>query len=226
MRCGLGVGSLLGGSRPANLRELTSGSGATQPTLLGTPRRRRRRHGRWPLSRRWTIVLGFVGAVIAVIVVALVRYLPAYQAVQQGRTDVLGAESILRSAGLNPTSDQLATAAAMFNEAKQDFGQRSSVIDEGWIAGALARLPGVDRQVAAVRALRHAGEDGTSLALDLIPVLHELHGGSSGVIKELASLGDTERTAIARAVKDLVSLDAAVVTIPSGSLFGPLDRLR
>lgn len=229
MRCGLGVGSLLGGSRPASLRELTSGSGATQPRLLGIPGRRRRRHGRWPLSRRWTIVLGFVGAVVAVIVVALVRYLPAYQAVQQGRTDVLGAESILRSAGLNPTSDQLATATAMLSEAKQDFGQRSSVIDEGWIVGALARLPWVDRQVAAVRALRHAGEDGTSLALDLIPVLQDLHsgsGGGSGVIKELASLGNTEHTAITRALGDLASLDAAVAAIPGGSLFGPIERLR
>jgi hypothetical protein len=164
-----------------------------------------------------------------VIVVALVRYLPAYQAVQQGRTDVLGAESILRSAGLNPTSDQLATATAMLSEAKQDFGQRSSVIDEGWIVGALARLPWVDRQVAAVRALRHAGEDGTSLALDLIPVLQDLHsgsGGGSGVIKELASLGNTEHTAITRALGDLASLDAAVAAIPGGSLFGPIERLR
>jgi hypothetical protein len=164
-----------------------------------------------------------------VIVVALVRYLPAYQVMQQGRTDVLGAESILRTAGLDPTSDQLATATGMLGEAKQDFGQRSSVIDDGWIAGALAHLPWVDRQVAAVRALRHAGEDGTSLALDLIPVLQDLHGGSgggSGVIKELASLGNTEHNAIARALGDLASLDAAVAAIPSGSLFGPIEHLR
>ncbi len=163
------------------------------------------------------------------IVVALVRYLPAYQALQQGRTDLLGAESILRSAGLDPTSDQLATATAMLGEAKQDFGQRSSVIDDGWIAGALAHLPWVDRQVAAVRALRHAGEDGTSLALDLVPVLQALRsgsGGGSGVIKELASLGNTEHAAITRALGDLASLDAAVAAIPSGSLFGPIEHLR
>src|ERR1019366_329081 len=195
MRCGLGVGSLLGGSRPASLRELTSGSGATQPRLLGTPGRRRRRHGRWPLSRRWTIVLGFVGAVVAVVIVALVRYLPAYQALQQGRTDVLGAESILRSAGLDPTSDQLATATAMLDEAKQDFGQRSSVIDDGWIVGTLAHLPWFARP-------------------------------GSGVIKELASLGNTEHAAITGALTDLASLDAAVAAIPSGSLFGPIEQLR
>ena len=46
------------------------------------------------------------------------------------------------------------------------------------------------------------------------------------MIKELASLGDTERTAIGRAMKDLGALDAAVAAIPGGSLFGPLDRLR
>jgi Protein of unknown function (DUF4012) len=161
--------------------------------------------------------------------VALVRYLPAYQALQQGRTDVLGAESILRSAGLDPTSDQLATATAMLDEAKQDFGQRSSVIDDGWIVGTLAHLPWFDRQVAAVRALRHAGEDGTSLAVDLIPLLRDLHngsGGGSGVIKELASLGNTEHAAITRALGDLASLDAAVAAIPSGSLFGPVEHLR
>ena len=119
----------------------------------------------------------------------------------------------------------------MLDTAKQDFGQRSSVIDNGWIGGLLSHLPGVDRQVTAVRALRHAGEDGTSLALDLIPVLENLHSGSgaaggSGVIKELASLGDTEGAAISRAIKDLGSLDAAVAGIPTGSLFGPLGRLR
>jgi hypothetical protein len=167
---------------------------------------------------------------VAVVIVGLVRYLPAYQSLQQGRTDVLGAETILRSAGLDPTADQLATATAMLDSAKQDFGQRSSVIDDGWVAGALAGLPWVDRQVAAVRALRHAGEDGTSLALDLIPVLRELHtgstGGGSGVIKELASLGDSERTAINRALEDLGSLDTAVAAIPGGSLFGPIEHLR
>jgi Protein of unknown function (DUF4012) len=208
---------------------VTSGSGATHPGLFLTPRPKR---SRWPFSRRWTIRVGggIVVIMVAVVIVALVQYLPAYNALQQGRTDVLGAESILRSAGLAPSADQLAAATALLDTAKQDFGQRSSVIDDGWIAGALAHLPGIDRQVTAVRTLRHAGEDGTSLALDLIPVLQDLHsgsgGGGSGVIKQLASLGDTERTAISRAMRDLGSLDAAVVGVPGGSLFGPLDRLR
>ncbi len=47
-----------------------------------------------------------------------------------------------------------------------------------------------------------------------------------GVIKELASLGDTEGTAIDRALGDLSALDAAVASIPSGSLFGPIQHLR
>lgn len=174
--------------------------------------------------------LGVVVVLLAVVIVALIQYLPAYNALQQGRTDVLGAEAILRSAGLDPSADQLAAATSMLDGAKQDFGARSSVIDNGWIAGVLSHLPGIDGQVTAVRALRHAGEDGTNLALDLLPVLQDLHsgssGGGSGVIKELASLGDTERTVISRAIKDLGSLDAAVAGIPSGSLFGPLDRLR
>ena len=208
---------------------MTSGSGASHPGLFLPPRRKR---SRWPFSRRWTIRvgLGLVGVLVALVVVALIQYLPAYNALQQGRTDVLGAETVLRSAGLDPSGDQLTAATKLLDTAKQDFGQRSSVIDNGWIADALAHLPGIDRQVTAVRTLRHAGEDGTSLALDLIPVLQTLHsgsaGGGSGVIKELASLGDTERTAISHAIRDLGSLDAAVAAIPSGSLFGPLDHLR
>ena len=208
---------------------MTSGSGATHPGLFLPPRRKR---SRWPLSRRWTIGagLGIAVLLIAVVIVALIRYLPAYNALQQGRTDVLGAEGILRSAGLDPSTDQLTEATTLLGAAKQDFGARSSVIDDGWIAGVLSHLPGIDRQVTAVRALRHAGEDGTNLALDLLPVLQDLHsgssGGGSGVIKELASLGDTESTVISRAIKDLGSLDAAVAGIPGGSLFGPLDRLR
>jgi hypothetical protein len=173
--------------------------------------------------------VGILVALVALIVALLVRYLPAYNALEQGR-DVLGAESILRSAGLDPTSDELTKTTTLLEEAKQDFGQRSSVIDNGWIVGIVSRLPGLDRQVAAVRSLRHAGEDGTNLALDLLPVLQDLHGGSvsggSGVIKELASLGDTERTAINRALADLASLNAAVAAIPSGSLFGPVEHVR
>jgi len=176
------------------------------------------------------IGIGSGVVLVAVVVVALVRYLPAYRALQQGRTDVLGAESILRSAGLDPTADQLGAATAMLDDAQQAFGQRSSVLDDGWLAGALAHLPWVDRQVAAVRAMRHAGAHGAGLALDLIPVLQRLHSGSGGggssVIKALASLGETERTAIDRALGDLGSLDAAVSAIPGGSLFGPLEHLR
>jgi hypothetical protein len=176
------------------------------------------------------VLLGVVVVLLAVVIVALIQYLPAYNALQQGRTDVLGAEAILRSAGLDPSADQLAAATSMLDGAKQDFGIRSSVIDDGWIAGVMSHLPGIDRQVTALRDLRHAGEDGTNLALDLLPVLQDLHsgssGGASGVIKELASLGDTERTVISRAIKDLGSLDVAVAGIPGGSLFGPLDRLR
>ena len=78
------------------------------------------------------------------------------------------------------------------------------MFDNGWIAGVVGHLPWFDRQVAAVRDLRHAGEDGTNLAIDLIPLLQNLHSGAasggSGVIKELASLGNTEHAAISRAL--------------------------
>ena len=167
---------------------------------------------------------------MAVVIVLLVRYLPAYNALQQGRSDVLSAEGILRGAGLNPTSDQVAAANKQLEDARLNFGERSSVIDNGWIAGIVAHLPWFNQQVSAVRSLRHAGEDGTNLALDLIPLLKDLHSGSasggSGVIKELASLGDTEHAAITRALKDLASLDGAVAAVPGGLLFGPIDHLR
>jgi hypothetical protein len=208
---------------------VSPGSGATHPGLFLSPRPKRRR---WPLSRRWTIRIGagIVVAVLALVVVGLVRYLPAYKALEQGRTDVLGAEAILRSAGLDPTPDQLATATRLLKDAQQEFGPRSSVIDDGWIAGTLAHMPWLDQQVAAVRSLRHAGEDGANLSLDLLPVLQNLHsgsaGGGSGVIKELASLGDTQGASIHRALGDLAALDAAVAMIPSGSLFGPIDHFR
>jgi hypothetical protein len=189
---------------------------------------------RWPLSRRWTLgVLAGIGVVlVATLAVLLLRYLPAYNALQQGRTDVLSAEGILRSAGLDPSPQELAAASSQLNDAKLDFGDRSSVIDNGWIAGVVGHLPWFDRQVAAVRALRHAGEDGTNLAVDLIPLLQDLHSGSAsggsgvGVIKELASLGDTEHPAITRALAALAALDRSVAAVPSGSLFGPIDHLR
>ena len=46
------------------------------------------------------------------------------------------------------------------------------------------------------------------------------------MLKALASLGDTERATIHRALADLGSLDAAVAAIPGGSLFGPIEHLR
>jgi hypothetical protein len=168
--------------------------------------------------------------VVVVIIVGLIRYLPAYNALQQGRDDALSAEAIISGAGLDPSSADLTRATSLLNEAKLDFGENSSVIDDGWIAGILGHLPWSDRQVSAVRDLRHAGEDASSLALDLIPVLQDLHsdsaGGGSGVIKELATLGDTAGATIHRALGDLSALDAAVEAIPSGSLFGPIDHFR
>ena len=208
------------------------GSGRASHPGLFLPDRRKWRRVRWPLSRRWTLgIVGGIGVVFAaVVVVLLVRYLPAYNALQQGRTDVLSAEGILRSAGLDPTSQELAAATTQLEDAKLDFGERSSVIDNGWIAGAVGHLPWFDRQVVAVRALRHAGEDGTDLAIDLIPLLQDLRSGAasggSGVIKELASLGDTEHAAITRALSDLAALDSSVAAVPGGSLFGPIDHLR
>ena len=118
----------------------------------------------------------------------------------------------------------------MLDGAEQDFGARSSVIDNGWIAGVLSHLPGIDRQVdgGARPAPRGGGWDQPRArpAPRAPGPAQRLQRGGSGVIKELASLGDTERTVISRAIKDLGSLDAAVAGIPSGSLFGPLDRLR
>ncbi len=111
------------------------------------------------------IGLGIVAAFLAVVVVALVRYLPAYNALEQGRTDVLSAEGILRSAGLAPTSDQLTVGDHLARSG--EAGLRSALISHRrrLDRGALSHLPWVDEQVAAVRALRHAGEAGTSLAL-------------------------------------------------------------
>jgi len=101
----------------------------------------------------------------------------------------------------------------MLTDAQQDFGPRSSVIDNGWIADVVGGLPGLDRQVAAVRSLRHAGEDGTSLALDLVPLLRDLHSGAaaggSGVIKELARSVALKVRCLPAALGDLSALDAA-----------------
>ena len=65
------------------------------------------------------MVLGVVVVLIALVIVALIQYLPAYNALQQGRTDVLGAETILRSAGLDPSADQLAAATSMLDGASR-----------------------------------------------------------------------------------------------------------
>jgi hypothetical protein len=172
-------------------------------------------------------VLG-LGAILAIVVV--VRYLPAINALAQGRDDVLAAEAVLRTGGVNLQPDQAAVATRLLTEASTDFGERSSVIADGWFAGLLSHLPVLDLNVATVRDLRQAGSSGVDLALALIPLLEDLHStatlGGSGVIGRLSTLAGAHDADLTRALGDVNKLSDAISSIPGGWLFGPVDHMR
>lgn len=180
-------------------------------------------------------VLATLGVFVAFVVVALaidflVRYLPAVQALQDGRDAATSAEASVKAAVAHGTATDFTAADASLVRARDDFTTKSSVLSDGWIAAIASHLPGLGDQVQAVQAMRAAGAYGSQLGLDLLPVVQQIlpttATTSTGTLTRLWQAATTQSSLVSSAQADLNGLDSAIDQIPAGSLFGPLDHLR
>ena len=159
------------------------------------------------------------------------RYLPAVRALEDGRASVLAAEALVRDDLGHMDQARLDRAAALLQRAREDFGPRSAVLDDGLIVGLLDRLPWAGDQVDAARALRKAGQAGITLGLDVVPVAKQLLPSDDPAgepsLTRVARIVDSQRAVIHQLQADLEALRTASEAIPRTTrLLGPLDRAR
>ncbi len=204
----------------------------SEPTPLRRVRIRVRRPVPWyrRLLRRRVLLLAAVPAVllIAAAIELGVAYAPAVQALLDGRDAAQSAAALLRTAAARPDTATLDRATALLQEAQDDLGERSQVLDSGLIGGVVAHLPWAGEQMQAVRQLRHAGQAAVATGLDLLPVARRLldPGPGSTALAALTAAVEQQRPQLARLGADLDRLDAAVAAVPGGSLVGPLGAAR
>jgi Protein of unknown function (DUF4012) len=194
-------------------------------------RRRAPLHRR--LVRRPLLVIVAVPVVLAIAAAIdlAVTYVPALQALREGRAAAQQASDLLRGAGSHLDVATLDQATSLLRQAESDFGERSAVLDDGALGGLAAHLPFAGDQVQAVRALRHAGQAAVAVGLDLAPIARQLLApapGPSGdtALARVTAVAQSDAAQFARLRGDLDALDSATVAIGNGRLLGPLSEAR
>ncbi len=161
----------------------------------------------------------------------VVRYVQALGALSDGRTQALAADHLLTGhlSGLDPA--RLEAARGDLLQAEADFGERSALLQNGWVAGIATHLPGIGGNVVAAQALRAAGEDGARFGDDLVTlverVIPEQSGpGNTTLFQRLVQLASADRAQITQTTAALYAFSKDLARIPSGTLLGPLDHAR
>ena len=201
-----------------------------RPPAGGTARRRKRSPWRrlW-LRFRWPLLA--LGVILAAAVIdVVVRYVPAVQALQHGRTEVAQAQSVLTGDLAHLDKARVAQARSLLADAELDFGSRSAVLADGWIGGVVDHLPWVGSQVEAARLLRTAGEDGTVAGTNVVGLVEQLvpNGTTAQVplLQRLVSVATDHKGDLATLSGQLARLQTDIAALPDGRLFGPLDSAR
>jgi hypothetical protein len=206
------------------------GEVVARPPEGGTTRRRKRSRWRRLWQRaRWPLLALGVLVVIAVID-GLVRYLPAVQALQHGRSNVAQAQALLTGDIAHLDQRRVAQARSLLADAELDFGSRSAVLADGWIGGVAADLPWIGSQVTAARLLRTAGEDGTIAGTNIVGLVEQLVPGGSApqlpLLQRLVGVAQDHKADLGRLSNQLATLQADIAALPTGRLLGPLDTAR
>jgi hypothetical protein len=184
------------------------------------------------LRRRWLrlAVIGVPVVLLAMLAVDVaVRYVPAVQALQDGRTAAMQAEALLRNDPAHLDRARVAQAASLLQRASADFGARSAVLDNGWVMSATGHLPWVGDQVQVARALRQTGIAGVRLGLDVVPLLNDMlpdPSDHSAALTRVVTAAVQNRSALDRASADVAALSAAAGRVPSGRVSGPLGSAQ
>jgi hypothetical protein len=201
-----------------------------RPPEGGTTRRRKRSRWRRLWYRvRWPVLALAVLVLLAAIDV-LARYLPAVQALEHGRSDVVQAQALLTGDLAHLDKARVAQAHALLADAQQDFGSRSALLADGWIGGVAAHLPGAGPQVVAARLLRTAGEDGAVTGANIVGLVEQLvPSGTTAptpLLQRLVTVAQDHKGDLGSLSAQLATLQADIAALPGGRLLGPLDSAR
>lgn len=168
---------------------------------------------------------------VAAVIDLGIRYVPALQALQDGRDAVMQARTLLGGDIGHLDPSRLAAARALMDRAEADFGPRSAVLADGWIGSVLDVIPGASRQVDAIRALRSTGAAATRVGHDVTDLIADIApagvtNGQGSALSRLAAIAAQRRGEVARDVSDLAALKTAIDAVPSGPLLGPITSAR
>ena len=198
---------------------------------MGQPRRRRStrpRRSLWRRLRWW--VLGLAVVAIVLLGVSAVRYYSAAEALLNGRSEVVSAKDLLTGDLSHLDHARLEQAATDLRAAEDDFGARSEILGDGWLADIATCIPGISTKVEAARELRTAGEDGTRLGLDVIGVVAQVIPSSTPAgtttLERLVQVTSDDRAQLDRTTADLAVFARSLAAVPGGQLLGPLSRSR
>jgi len=158
-----------------------------------------------------------------------IRYYLAYRALQDGRDAVLDARQLLTADLGHLDNGRIEAARIDLQRASDDFGGKSSMLQDGWLGSVATHLPGLGPQVRTARALRTAGAAGTQLGLDIVALLENVVPRGPDPrppFQRLVALATAHRSEVDRAAKDADGFRAAIAAVPTEAVWGPLDRSR
>lgn len=193
-------------------------------------RRRTGKRSFWRRRRRW--ILGAGALLLLLTAISATRYALALTALQDGRTQVLAARQLLTGDVTHLDRQRIQAAQADLQRASEDFGAKSQLLSDGWVASIATHIPWISGQVKGAQAIRTAAGAGTQLGLDVIQlvqgVLPDAAGTSSAApFQRLAALSSEHRSDLDRDDRDLAALRQGLSAISTtDSLVGPLDNAR
>ena len=202
-----------------------SGSAEQTPHLVRVRRRKPPRR-RW---RRW--LLGGGVLLVVLLGVEAYRYVSAAFALRDGRDQVVLAQQLLQTDLTHLDAARVAAADDELEQAALDFGSRSHVLSDGWLAQIGMHLPWLSDQLNGTTALRAAGTSGTRFALDVVHLAQQVVATSTGAaatspLQRIVTVADQQQAAIRTAVSDLGAFQHSLSAIPHAALAGPLESAR
>jgi hypothetical protein len=167
----------------------------------------------------------------ALAVAAGVRYYFAAAALSDGRSQVLAVRQLLTGDLAKIDASKILQARVYLQSAAADFGDKSSLVQDGWLAEAASHLPWLSDQVAGVRALRRAGAAGIQLGADVVEVLHDVipttpGPSSSSPLQRVVALASEHPQQLKRAADDLTDFSRSLALLPHTALVGPFETAR
>lgn len=155
----------------------------------------------------------------------------AVNALRAGRDEVQAARQLLATDLGHLDAARVAAAQSHLERAADDFGPRSSILSDGWLAQIGMHLPWISDQINGTNALRAAGATGSSVAIDIARLALAVvpaGAGSAGAppLQRVVTLADQHQDEVRTTGADLAMFQKALNAVPRGSLIGPLDSAR